>query len=737
MINFFSGKPASSTKPATTSNGVRASSASASSSSATVAQPPLKKTKLAPAPPITVVTTVKKKVAPPPTAHPRDPIAALSGYSKNALPEEKRRRIIDERLASQRQKSIETSLEAQLRAPVKSPSKLKAAGSSSKRSAASASKPKPKKPRKKVVDSDSEDDDFGGYGHSSRNASSGPSTPRGSKRASVDPHPISDSYQKVGREGVLPNYTVARNILAASFTSTDPSSAAALDSELSTPISSADIVTSNIKSYGPYFNGLGDAPRATLEYPGANASEEFLLLVPKDADEYDPLMELLATVRTIVTHYLTDDQREAFGTLDSLQVSNNAGMILPSAANGTHSTTMSSNAAAALVATDSINGTRAKSADLLDGQGSKAERRDELIGSQFARDAGSKTPEPHVNGISQTAPVSPTSHTGSIGASTGGSSVAKTVLINNALPHLSSDPPPNPSTPLLKSKAASSSSSNTRSESGASIKGFVGGTVSGLTKLLVGHPFDTIKVRMQCSPLGTYTGPLDCFLQLARRESLLGLYKGATPPAFGWALTDSVLLGSLHNYRRFFARFHNPNHGGEESVKTLPVRYHALAGLMAGWTNSFVTTPVELIKAKLQMQTQRVSLTSSSQVVKKEFSGPVDCIRQVVAQRGVLGLWHALPATLLFRSSFAAMFGSYEYFQRQLSSWKGTSWELSPGAITFISGGLGAEVFWLTAFPADVIKNRMMADNIKEPKYKDIRSAWLSAWNARGIEARW
>ncbi len=62
-------------------------------------------------------------------------------------------------------------------------------------------------------------------------------------------------------------------------------------------------------------------------------------------------------------------------------------------------------------------------------------------------------------------------------------------------------------------------------ESGASIKGFVGGTVSGLTKLLVGHPFDTIKVRMQCSPFGTYTGPLDCFLQLARRESLLGLYR--------------------------------------------------------------------------------------------------------------------------------------------------------------------------------------------------------------------
>lgn len=258
--------------------------------------------------------------------------------------------------------------------------------------------------------------------------------------------------------------------------------------------------------------------------------------------------------------------------------------------------------------------------------------------------------------------------------------------------------------------------------------------MSGLTKLLVGHPFDTIKVRMQCSPLGTYTGPLDCFLQLARRESVLGLYKGATPPAFGWALTDSVLLGSLHNYRRCFARLTNPSY--DEDVRGLAVRYHALAGLLAGWTNSFVTTPVELVKAKLQMQTQRVSLHlpghPTATVVNTEFSGPVHCIRQIVAQRGVLDMWHALPATLLFRSSFAAMFGSYEYFQRLLRDF-----DLSPASVTFISGGLAAEVFWLTAFPADVIKNRMMADNIANPKYGSIRAAWLSAWNARGKDVVW
>lgn len=448
MINFFGGKAPTAAQPASSTstavNGARFASVSTSSSASASAagQPPLKKTKIAPSP-VTVVTTVKKKVAPPTSVEPRDPIAALSGYnSKNALPEEKRRRIIEERLAAQRQKSIESSLEAQLRAPTKSLSKSQSASSTSRRSAASFSKPKTKKPRKKVVDSDSDHDEFGDYGKSSRKPSTAPSTPRASKRTSVDPHPTSDSYQKVGRDGVQPNYTVPRDIRA----STSPTNTTAIpidtQSRPSKPISSADIVTANIKNYGPYFNGLGDAPRAVLEYPGTDASEEFLLLVPKDADEYDPLMELLATVRAIVTHYLTPEQRKAFGSLDSLEVSNNAGMILPSATHGASASTSAvCNMVAALTDSNGINGARAKSADLLDGQGSKAERRNHLVGAETYKDTGSMTPEPHANGISQTAPVSPTSQTSGISASAGGSSVAKTVLVNNALLRLDSPAP--------------------------------------------------------------------------------------------------------------------------------------------------------------------------------------------------------------------------------------------------------------------------------------------------------
>jgi hypothetical protein len=64
----------------------------------------------------------------------------------------------------------------------------------------------------------------------------------------------------------------------------------------------------------------------------------------------------------------------------------------------------------------------------------------------------------------------------------------------------------------------------------------------------------------------------------------------------------------------------------------------------------------DLPPAKLQMQTH-------SHV--KLYSGPWDCARQIVKVRGVPGLWHAFPATLLFRSFFGPMYLSYELMLRE------------------------------------------------------------------------
>lgn len=170
---------------------------------------------------------------------------------------------------------------------------------------------------------------------------------------------------------------------------------------------------------------------------------------------------------------------------------------------------------------------------------------------------------------------------------------------------------------------------------------------------------------------------------------------------------DSVMLGSLTVYRRLLHEnvFSNPAFRGsgkttdELSKEKLPALGHGIAGMMAGSTVSFIAAPVEHIKARLQIQYA---------VNKKDrlYSGPIDCTRKILRHHGIPGLYHGLLSTLIFRSFFFCWWGSYDL----MTTWFKTNTSLSTPAINFWAGGLSAQVFWITSYPSDVVKQRIMTD---------------------------
>jgi solute carrier family 25 (mitochondrial carnitine/acylcarnitine transporter), member 20/29 len=100
------------------------------------------------------------------------------------------------------------------------------------------------------------------------------------------------------------------------------------------------------------------------------------------------------------------------------------------------------------------------------------------------------------------------------------------------------------------------------------------------------------------------------------------------------------MLGSLTFYRRVLnENIFNPisipiSPEGIQKVlpdsekdvyKRLPTLGHAMAGVMAGSTVSFIAAPVEHIKARLQVQ---YSVDKSQRL----YSGPIDCTRKIVRQ---------------------------------------------------------------------------------------------------------
>jgi hypothetical protein len=194
------------------------------------------------------------------------------------------------------------------------------------------------------------------------------------------------------------------------------------------------------------------------------------------------------------------------------------------------------------------------------------------------------------------------------------------------------------------------------------------------------------------------------------------------------ALTVHSMLGSLSVYRRVLNdNFFNPRTSSLSEQGKLPVIGHAAAGTMAGWTVSFIAAPVEHVKARLQIQ-------YAADKSKRLYSGPIDCLSKIYRGHGFRGVYHGLSATLLFRTFFCFWWGTYDLFTRQLQ--KHTN--LSTPAVNFWAGGLSAQVFWITSYPSDVVKQRIMTDPLgpdrRFPRWRDAARAvyretgWRGYW---------
>lgn len=207
---------------------------------------------------------------------------------------------------------------------------------------------------------------------------------------------------------------------------------------------------------------------------------------------------------------------------------------------------------------------------------------------------------------------------------------------------------------------------------------------------------------------------------------------------------DSLMLGSLTFYRQFLHRnlFSTSHMAATPSSfahrdtplppSQLPTIGHALAGVMAGATVSFIAAPVEHVKARLQIQ-------YSSNKADRLYKGPIDCFRKIYKFHGVPGIYHGLSATLLFRSFFFFWWGSYDIFTRLLT----THTSLSTPAVNFWAGGFSAQVFWITSYPSDVVKQRIMTDplagglNDGVRRFPNWKSAAREVWRENGWRGYW
>ncbi|KAJ8073808.1 mitochondrial ornithine carrier protein [Marasmius tenuissimus] len=131
------------------------------------------------------------------------------------------------------------------------------------------------------------------------------------------------------------------------------------------------------------------------------------------------------------------------------------------------------------------------------------------------------------------------------------------------------------------------------------------GSLAGMVSELFEYPFDLAKVRLQSQLLSagqpTFKGPLDCLVKTWKEEGVRGLYRGLTVPLVGSMAETAAIFLAYNSFQNAIYRYYgqSPSDGNREP---LSITQLGLAAAGAGAMGSFIITPIELVKCKLQVQ---------------------------------------------------------------------------------------------------------------------------------------
>ncbi|XP_039479115.1 mitochondrial magnesium exporter 1 [Drosophila santomea] len=253
------------------------------------------------------------------------------------------------------------------------------------------------------------------------------------------------------------------------------------------------------------------------------------------------------------------------------------------------------------------------------------------------------------------------------------------------------------------------------------VKSFIAGGVGGMCNVLVGHPLDTIKVRLQTMPTPLpgqpprYKGVIDCAARTFRHEGVRGFYRGISAPLVGVTPIYAVDFAVYAAGKRLFQT--------DDHIRLTYPQIFA-AGALAGVCSALVTVPTDRIKVLLQTQT-----VSNGPLL---YNGTIDTAAKLYRQGGIRSLFKGTCACILRDSPTGFYFVTYEFLQ-ELARKKSATGKISTTS-TILSGGTAGIVFWTLAVPFDVLKSRLQS--APEGTYKHgIRSVFRDLMATEGPKA--
>ena len=276
-----------------------------------------------------------------------------------------------------------------------------------------------------------------------------------------------------------------------------------------------------------------------------------------------------------------------------------------------------------------------------------------------------------------------------------------------------SDNSPNGGQKELRGALAGSGSSTKEA-----LLGLLGGMAFGLVSPTVGHPFDTVKTKMQVEAAYKELGFLQSVKNIYKLEGISGFYRGFIPPLVGSVAYRGLLFSTYagtYSVCSHYPLLHDeiPYTGGlRPSV--------IIAAISASVARASIESPLDFIKLRYQIGEQAFSdgasgKSSSVMSIARSFAAsPVSFVGH---------LYHGFTPTLfrtfgLVGSFFIMVDYSVRYIPDVVNA---------PLIGPFFKGGVCATTAWVFAFPFETTKSVIQSD--MTGKYKQMRGA---TWKVMG-----
>ncbi|KAJ5391103.1 Mitochondrial substrate/solute carrier [Penicillium cosmopolitanum] len=250
------------------------------------------------------------------------------------------------------------------------------------------------------------------------------------------------------------------------------------------------------------------------------------------------------------------------------------------------------------------------------------------------------------------------------------------------------------------------------------------GAAGGLCAVVVGHPFDLVKVRLQTAEKGVYQGAMDVVRKTVAREGLVrGMYAGVSAPLVGVTPMFAVSFWGYDVGKTLVNKLSTVpvvNNTPQYSIAQI-----SAAGFFSAIPMTLITAPFERVKVLLQIQGQKTLAPGE----KPKYSGGMDVVRQLYKEGGMRSVFRGSAMTLARDGpGSAAYFAAYEYIKRSLTPKDADgnlTGELSLPAVV-AAGGAAGIAMWIPVFPVDTIKSRLQSAPGKPTIGGTIRSVYAS-----------